>query len=313
VVVGGAPYVDAVTTALFPHHHWADADGLLEPDPALARKGYFHHDPDAHSSDLRASHLLLWNRRLPDGTGLELQVQGSGLLDIPRALYLSSDAAVPVWERWGEVQSFHALTEQLLQEVRVGTIHDLGWRLYDMGGFILFPGFQTARGLWTINQAKGCTRQRIADRLDLTLECIRLYYREIAPNSAAGDPVPDGYDRVNPLGTVLHRYQDYFTIFGSFDNYVTFWLLEDLVTDTADGPQVRFMLRGRGASGPYDFEHERALPVDAEGYLAYLLAADDFVEQRNRRMAALAAQHSRGEVCSTCLGESGPSHHRWTL
>jgi hypothetical protein len=31
----------------------------------------------------------------------------------------------------------------------------------------------------TINQTKGCIR-RIADRLDLTLECIRRYYKQLA-------------------------------------------------------------------------------------------------------------------------------------
>jgi hypothetical protein len=59
-------------TALFPHHHWADADGLAAPDPQLAATGYFHNDPDSDSRNLQRWHQRLWNRRLADGTGLEL-------------------------------------------------------------------------------------------------------------------------------------------------------------------------------------------------------------------------------------------------
>lgn len=297
---------------MFPHHNWSDADGLPEPDPELAKKGYFHNDPDSYSDTLRNCHVLMWNRRLPDGTGLELTQQGRGLLDAGTGLYLSSDAAVPVWERWREVQGFHAETEHLLQEARGGTIHDLGWRLYDMGGFVLFPGFQVGKNLWTINQAKGCTRQRIADRLDLALECVRLYYA-ILPKYGPQEPLPIKYNRINPLGSVLHRYRSFFEIFGSFENYVAFWLLDDLVTPTADGPRVRFHLRAPGATGEYDFESERALPTAAEQYLTYLLDADDFVERRNRRMAAQAVRKQPEAVCPACLGQAGTPHQRWTL
>lgn len=297
---------------MFPHHDWSDADSLPEPDPVLATTGYFHNDPDAYSGNLRGWHELLWNRRLPDDTGLALRREGRGLLDSGSGLYLSSDAAVPVWERWREVQGFRAETEHLLQEARGGTIHDLGWRLYDMGGFVLFPGFQVGKNLWTINQAKGCTRQRIADRLDLTLECIRLYYR-VMPQHDPLEPLPAAYNRINPLGSVLHRYRSFFEIFGSFDGYVAFWLLDDLVTPTSDGLRVRFHLRGPGASGDYDFEHERALPTDAGQYLEYLLEADDFVQQRNRRMAALAVQTRPEAVCPACLGQDPSPHRRWTL
>ena len=59
-------------TALFPHHHWADADGLSAPDPQLAATGYFRKDPDTYSRNLQRWHQQLWNRRLADGTGLEL-------------------------------------------------------------------------------------------------------------------------------------------------------------------------------------------------------------------------------------------------
>lgn len=272
-----------MSTALFPHHDYADADGLESPDPKRAETGYFRNDPDAYSARLRGWHKVLWSKNLLGAGQLDLQSEGHGLRDRESGAFLKSDAAVPVWERWGEVQGFLAETQGLLQGRRRGSIHDLGWRLYDMGGLILFPGYQVDRA-WTINQAKGCTRILIADRLDLTLECIRLYYelqRDLTDPSAA---LPDGYNRINPLGSVLHRYRSFFDIFPSFDGYIDFWLLDDLVVRDEGGLCVTCLLP-RTSSGPYDFTREVALPVDKDQYCDYLVAADDFVDRRNRRMA----------------------------
>ena len=294
--------------ALFPHHDWADADGLESPDPALAATGYFHHDPDSHSRRLRRCHEVLWSKKLPDGRGLSLRPDGSGLRDTDTNEYLSSDAAIPAWEQWSEVQSFHAETQHRLQDAGRGTVHDLGWRLYDMGGFVLFPGCQVD-GRWTINQAKGCIRS-IADRLDLALECIRLYYAFLRERTEETVSLPDGYDRVNPLGSVLHRYRRFFEVFGSFEGYVNFWLLDDLVSEGESGLQVNFLLP-RSSSGPYDFSLEAALPVDGDEYCAYLIAADDFVDKRNRRMAQeLAPLRPGNDICPACLGCGGKEHRR---
>ena len=106
-----------MSTALFPHHDWADADGLESPDPKLAETGYFHNDPDAYSARLRGWHKVLWSKKLPDGGQIDLEQEGRSLRDKARGQYLSSDAAVPVWERWGEVQGFHARAQQRLQDL----------------------------------------------------------------------------------------------------------------------------------------------------------------------------------------------------
>lgn len=294
--------------ALFPHHDWADADGLEAPDPELAKTGYYRRDPDAYSSRLRGWHQFLWSKPLPGGGAFHLRPERGGLRDVAHDEFLSSDAAIPVWERWGEVQTFHARTDALVQAEGRGTIHDIGWRLYDMGGFLLFPGYQVGR-LWTINQAKGCTRARIADRVDLALECIRLYYELLGPPSGQQVELPVGYDRINPLGSVLHRYRRFFEQFGTFDGYVGFWLLDDLVVTDSVGPRVRFLLP-RALDMPYDFTRELALPRDEFGYRDYLAAADDFVSRRNHRMARLAAA-SGHDVCPECLTGTGRRHHRF--
>lgn len=296
-----------MSSARFPHHDWADADGLPSPDPQLAATGYFHRDPDAYSDRLRDCHRTLWSKQLPDGRPFDLQQEGRGLVDRTSGLYLSSDAAVPVWERWGEVQGFlEATQEQLLADGR-GSVHDLGWRLYDMGGMVLFPGYQVDR-LWSINQAKGCTRSRIADRLDLTLECIRRYYADRLDLSDADAAFPAHYDGVNPLGSVLHRYRSFFDLFGSFEGYVSFWLLDDLVVRDDAGPRVNFLLP-RTENGPYDFTRELALPVTSDEYFGYLVAADDFVDKRNRRMAQ-SVEAAELAVCPGCLHGDPRGHRR---
>ena len=127
-----------MSVALFPHHDWADADGLKSPDPELAETGYFHRDPDAFSSRLRGWHKVLWSKQLPQRSSAGAEPERGGLRDVTREEFLSSDAAMPVWERWREVQGFHAEAKQRLQAHGRGTVDDLGWRLYDMGGMILF-------------------------------------------------------------------------------------------------------------------------------------------------------------------------------
>ena len=84
---------------------------------------------------------------------------------------------------------------------------------YTIGGMMVFPG-NRIEGKWTINQARGCL-QKISDRLDLTLECIRRYY----------------LGQRSPLGETLARYRDFFALFKSFSGYVNFFMLQDLVTD----------------------------------------------------------------------------------
>ena len=56
----------------------------------------------------------------------------------------------------------------------------------------------------------------ICDRIDYTLECIRLFYLDKNADS--------------PLKSCLNRYNFFFDLFGSFENYVKFFLLDDLVT-----------------------------------------------------------------------------------
>ena len=67
--------------------------------------------------------------------------------------------------------------------------------VYTIGGMMIFPG-NKIDGKITINGARGFN-PKIADRFDLTLECIRRHYRK--------EP--------SPLGQVLERYGGFFALF----------------------------------------------------------------------------------------------------
>ena len=82
-----------------------------------------------------------------------------------------------------------------------------------IGGYIIFPANRVDNKM-TINGARGLNRN-IKDRFDLTLLCIKNFY--------------EGKD--SPLNNVFERYKDFFTLFGHFEGYINFFLLNDLVKD----------------------------------------------------------------------------------
>jgi hypothetical protein len=112
----------------------------------------------------------------------------------------------------------------------------------------------------TINGARGFNT-KIADRFDLTLECIRLHY--------LGMP--------NPLDETLKANANFFNLFGSFSGYVDFFLLQDLVTP--DYAQIKFFTDISNI-----FENS-PLPQSMEEYLIYKQRNIDFLNARNARIA----------------------------
>ena len=75
---------------------------------------------------------------------------------------------------------------------------------YSIGGFMVWPSNKVDRRM-AINGTRGFT-VRIADRMDLTLECIRRHYR----------------GETSPLAAALTRYEDFFALFEDFRCYVDF-------------------------------------------------------------------------------------------
>lgn len=210
-------------------------------------------DPDKYSATLRRHHQILWSKELPKGRGrFDLIYEGGSHLTHRSSLgtfFLSSDA----------------ITTRLLDRAArvIRTIPDAEippYRGYTTGSALVFPGNIIGRKM-TINGARGF-HPRIADRFDLTLECIRRHYLGIEPN---------------PLRDVLNRYGTFFELFSDFDGYVEFFLLKDLLEE--DGATVKYFHHFNDFKTP-------AVPKTKDEYLEYLRRKNAFITARNRTIDA---------------------------
>jgi hypothetical protein len=128
-----------------------------------------------------------------------------------------------------------------------------------IGGIVIWPSNQID-GLPTINAGRGFN-SKIADRLDLTIECIRRYYL--------------GLD--SPLYETLKRYSSFFSLFEDFKGYIDFFLLQDAVSH--DYLSVKI-------APPFDNFVSSPIPHTAEEYASYMKKTTTFLMARNQRIAA---------------------------
>lgn len=213
-------------------------------------------DPDSHSPMLRRYHRLLWGKPLPGGASFDLADTTPGVYLHHRSslgeFFLSSDSVIPTFTRW---RALKPITEQL-PESENEAFRTIG---YTIGGMMVFPGNRIDRKQ-TINGARGFNR-KISDRFDLTLECIRRHYLHEA----------------SPLADTLSLYADFFALFGDFRSYVSFFLLDDLVTDDFG---VKFFMA-------FDDFGTPSVPADIGTYKEYRRRSIDFIDARNNRIKQL--------------------------
>ncbi len=215
-------------------------------------------DPDACSPTLRRYHKLLWSKSLPDGRDFTLSDANWS-----HYLYHRSELGEYRMTSDGIAATFtmrkNSAVRKILESFPDDEHEEFRAKAYTIAGFLIFPANTPGRKGRTINQDRGCD-PRISDRIDLTLECIRRQY----------------LGQSNPLESTLSRYADFFTLFGSFSNYVDFFLLNDLVSQ--DASAMKFFL-------PLDFDAS-GLPKDADDYRAYRERMLEFLDARNRRIQA---------------------------
>lgn len=217
-------------------------------------------DPDKYSPTLRRYHKLLWSKPLPSGQLFLLDDttprvylhHRSGLGEF----FLSSDSVIPTFTRWNSLRS---ITGQF-PEADNEAFRTIG---HTIGGMMVFPG-NRIDGKMTINGARGFNRT-VADRMDLTLECIRRHY----------------LGESNPLGDTLRRYSAFFALFGDFRGYADFFLLQDLVTD--DYAAIKFFM-------PFDDFKTSSVPTNIDTYKEYRRLTFEFIKARNRRIASFCRQ-----------------------
>jgi hypothetical protein len=215
-------------------------------------------DPDASSPTLLHYHHLLWSKPLPSGKQFDLTPRSQkpfALLhnsDLGKFV-LTSDSVLATFTRRSDMQA-------IIRQLPPADIDALNTITYTIGGMVLWPGNQID-GKRTINQTRGCTG-RIADRFDLTVECVRRYY--------------DG-DTTHPLADASGRYRDFFDLFGSFAGYIDFWLLDDLVNTDGD---VKLFLRSEDFTLP-------SVPRSLADYVVFCERTIEFVTARNERIRQL--------------------------
>lgn len=221
-------------------------------------------DPDCASPTLRLYHKILWSKPLPNGKLFQLEINKSGAY-----LYHKSELGE---FNLGSDAIAHSYRNQKRKQLLIRQIPDEVNELYDIGSTIgaytIFPKNKIDNQL-TINQARGVNRL-IDDRFDLTLECIRRFYK----------------GEKSPLYDTLLRYRNFFDLFDHFKGYVDFFLLNDLVDENEN---IRFYL-------PFDNFTTKPTFTSVDDYLIYKKKVMDFVNDRNKRIESFANQLSLGEI-----------------
>ena len=211
-------------------------------------------DPDSHSPTLKKYHRLLWSKPLPSGKTFELNETGiNSYLTYESeqgAMSLSSDS---ISNSYRDKKALSTIIKDLSKEVE--EFRNIGSTI---GGYILFPSKKIG-GRMTINGARGFN-QKIADRFDLTLECIRLHY----------------LGKSNPLEDVLNQNSAFFELFETFPEYVEFFHLQDLVS-----PEDNYIKFFTPIQRPFE---QSPLPNSKEEFLQYMENSMQFTSLRNIRI-----------------------------
>lgn len=230
-------------------------------------------DADRDSPKLRSIHELLWTKRLNSGILFApkrplRRREGYLIFTDPSGVrhWYGSDAITGSYGRWLRPKALVAAIASLNEEQRARFLNPP----YTVGSAMIWP--VRSKDLPTMNTARGL-RIVIADRMDLTLECIRRHY--------AGEPG-------SPLADVTYAYADFFALFDGFKEFVDFFHFQDLVTP--DYAQIRFYL-------PFENFQRAGTPSTTEEYVTYREATLEFIDKRSRRMAKwLSENHPDVEV-----------------
>lgn len=215
-------------------------------------------DPDSDSKKLYEAHKLLWSKRLPNGKEFNLEIKAVGyerlVLKNNLTMNLSSDRMCPHFDGKYNNKFSCYLSDLERQELK--------YKVRTIGGHILFPAHKK-NGL-TINQARGVNKI-LCDRFDLTLECIRRYYK----------------NEQSPIFNTLKNYEDFFDLFIDFSGYISFFHLQDFINQEG---QINFSLK-------FDNFYSSPLPQTMNEYLLYKNHTISLINNRNLRILSVLSNN----------------------
>ena len=213
-------------------------------------------DPDSHSPTLRNYHKFLWSKKLPNGLLFKLDET------IPMRLHHKSDLGEFVLSSDSIAHTYSNIksTTNIIKKIDTKELEKFVSLCSTIGGYIIFPS-ERINNQMTINGARGVNK-KIRDRFDLTLECIRRYYQNLD----------------NPLNNTLKNYESFFKLFGNFQSYVEFFLLQDIVSNNYSS--INYLI-------PFEDFEKYPLPNDIEEYKLYKYNLTNFILNRNKRIKNL--------------------------
>ncbi|MDQ1053848.1 hypothetical protein QE394_001776 [Arthrobacter sp. SORGH_AS 212] len=224
-------------------------------------------DADRDSLQLRADHDLLWTKEARSGvqfSPVAPEVRSHGYLICTEPVsgqkyWHGSDAITNLYTTWLRPKALvKAITE--LDDAQRSLYLDPP---YTIGSAMIWPVRKSHP--YTMNRAR--VRRQIADRMDLTFECIRRHYAD---------------DGKNPLSQVISNYKYFFDIFGTFEKFVEFFHFQDLVS--VKKGSIDFFL-------PFDDFKRHAAPASKYEYTEYRANVLQFIDKRRQRMADWVEEH----------------------
>ena len=233
-------------------------------------------DPDKGSPTLRRYHRLLWSKKLPNGETMKLTHDNGGYLKW-KDFEFGSDAMIN--------GLFYARAKNSVPELRRilrdydDFVEEFEHQSWTIGGEIIFPQHGNS-----MNQLRG-TNPYIRDRWDLTMECIRRFYK--------------GED--SPLYEVLDRDRSFYELFVDFKGYVDFFCLQDCVT--ADCSSVIFW------QDDCDLTHTMPSPRTAGEHIVWTEKSLQFVRERAERMRRSLGNDLVYPNVKVCFEETDLDYH----
>lgn len=233
-------------------------------------------DADNDSPRLRLDHELLWTKELRSGVrfapsaprarrdGYLIWTDATGVQH-----WYGSDAITHSYTSWDSPPALAAAKAGLTETQRAEFLAPR----YTLASSSIWPVKSSAPR--SMNQARcfGPARRTIADRIDLTLECVRRYY--LGHSS-------DGY-----LSETIRAYSEFFDLFqDGFEEFVEFFHFQPLVTP--DG--IRSLLDAGELLNDYTFDKE-ATPSSTQEYVTYRQNTLAFVAARGQLMAEWVTKH----------------------